>query len=243
MRGLGLWRRLVSHPKAFAAAQRVRKGLVALSAPTPQHRAWRAIDGDHSLRLQYDLGPDSIVLDIGGFAGQWASDIVAMYGCRVHVFEPVPAFAARVEQRFARNPLVTVHPYGLAAVGGFVGLAVSGDASSHVRAEQLGGEVVSVLLRTPAEVLRELGIDSVDLMKLNIEGAEYDLLDHLLDTGIIARIVELQVQFHAFVPDAERRRNELCLRLSATHQRTWCYEFLWENWRRRPVLEAATTSP
>jgi len=213
-----------------------------LSAPTPQHRAWRAIDGDHTLRLEYDLAPDSVVLDVGGFMGQWASDIVAMYGCRVHVFEPVPAFAARIEQRFARNPLVTIHRYGLGGVANVVPLAVSGDASSHVRTEQLGRAVISVRLRTPAEVLDELNIATVDLLKLNIEGAEYDLLDHLVGTDLIKRIVELQVQFHAFVADAERRRAALCRRLSATHERTWCYEFLWENWRRRAAVEAATVA-
>jgi FkbM family methyltransferase len=233
MPGVGIRRRLVSNQRFLGAAQHVRDKLVALSAPTPEHRAWREIDGDHTLRLEYDLTPESVVFDVGGFHGQWASDVVAMYGCRIHVFEPVPAYAESIERRFARNSLVTVHPYGLAASAGTARLAVSGEASSHVRATQLPGEIAEVPLRTPGDVMSELGLDMVDLVKLNIEGAEFDLVADLIATGLVERIIDLQVQFHPFVPDAARRLEELRRGLARTHQQTWSYDFLWESWRRR----------
>jgi hypothetical protein len=40
--------------------------------------------------LEYDLNADSVCIDIGGYEGQWASDIFGRYGCTIHVFEPVP---------------------------------------------------------------------------------------------------------------------------------------------------------
>src|SRR5947209_19219821 len=69
-------------------------------------RPWRDINGDRTLRLSYDLGPDSVVFDVGGFEGQWASDLFARYCCHIHLFEPVPAYADRIRSRFARNPKV-----------------------------------------------------------------------------------------------------------------------------------------
>jgi hypothetical protein len=42
------------------------------------------------MRLEFDPSPDGVVLDVRGYEGQWASDIFARYGCRIHVFEPVP---------------------------------------------------------------------------------------------------------------------------------------------------------
>lgn len=70
-------------------------------------------------------------------------------------------------------------------------------------------------------------------MKVNIEGAEFDLLAHMIDTGLMERVKELQVQFHAFVPDAQQRLDDLRGGLGRTHEQSWCYDFLWENWSRR----------
>ena len=228
-----LRRDVVSSPRAIAAGRWVRDRLTDLCAPMPEHREWRRIDGDHTLRLEYELTPDSVVFDVGGFRGQWASDLVAMYGCRIQVFEPVISYAQRIERRFAHNPLVTVHPYGLAGTAGEARIVVAGDASSHVRSGQLPGELQTVALRTPAEVLSELGLEQLDLMKVNIEGAEFDLLAHLIATGIVERIKDLQVQFHPFVPEARRRADDLRDGLRRSHEQAWGYDFLWENWSRR----------
>lgn len=215
----------------MASARLLRAAIERVSA-TPAHREWRRLDGDRTLRLEYDLTPASNVLDVGGFEGQWASDIVAMYGCRVEVFEPVPEFAARIERRFARNPQVTVHAAGLAPQDGSVTLSLAGDASSHARTAS-GAQTVTAPLRGVGAVIDALPGRAVDLMKINIEGAEYDLLDHLLDSGLIERVRDLQVQFHVFVPDAERRLERVRAGLARTHEQTYRYDFLWENWRRR----------
>jgi FkbM family methyltransferase len=222
--------RLLSDRRVVAGARLLRTAMERVST-TPAHREWRRIDGDHTLRLEYDLTPTSNVLDVGGFEGQWASDIVAMYGCRVEVFEPMPDFAARIERRFARNPQVTVHAAGLAPHDGSVKLAVSGDASSHARSDADGPAVEARLLGVGG-VIDALPGQTVDLMKVNIEGAEYDLLDHLAENGLIERIRDLQVQFHTFVPDVDQRLERVRRGLARTHEPTYRYDFLWENWRR-----------
>ena len=68
-------------------------------------------------------------------------------------------------------------------------------------------------------------------MKINIEGAEYDLLEHLIDTGLISNIHNIQVQFHDFVSNAEQRMIMLQKELEKTHGLTYQYPFVWENWR------------
>jgi FkbM family methyltransferase len=221
--------RLFSDRRFVGAVRGARAVVTWLSAPNPAVRRWRALEGDKTLRLDYDLSKDSTVLDVGGFEGQWASDIVAMYGCRVHVFEPVPEFAERIGRRFARNPLVTVHPVGLSSRDGTAAVAVAGDASSHLRP---GDSSMEIQLRDVESVMGELGCKQVDLMKVNIEGAEYDLLDYMIARGLISRIRDLQVQFHVFVPNAVERMNAIRAALEATHYPTYQYDFLWENWRR-----------
>src|SRR5438128_100809 len=79
--------------------------------------SWFKSQGDRTYRLDYALSEQSVVFDLGGFEGQWASDIFAMYMPRIYVFEPVPSFVAKIKHRFRNNPKITVHPFGLAKEG------------------------------------------------------------------------------------------------------------------------------
>ncbi len=197
----------------------------------PQDRrveAWVRDGGDRTLRLDYDLDENSIVFDLGGYEGQWASDVFARYRCAVHVFEPVPEFAERIAARFTRNPRILLHRFALAAEHGAATITVDADRSSlHGGA----GRPVPIALVRADDFLREHRIVRVDLMKINIEGGEYDLLEHLIEAGLVPRIRDLQVQFHDFVEDAARRMAAIQRRLAETHAPTYQYPFVWENWR------------
>ena len=195
-------------------------------------RAWEAAGGDKTLRLDYPLDSRSIVFDVGGFEGQWASDIFARYLCRIHVFEPMADAAHAIARRFAGNPHVTLHPVALGARAGAGQLTVDGDGSSlHLPGEKR----IAVQVVTPEQVFAEQKIDEVALMKLNIEGAEYDLLDHMIDGNLVARVRYIQVQFHSTIPDAERRMREIQSRLAKTHRPMFQYRFVWESWERLPA--------
>lgn len=200
--------------------------------PNPQrdlHAAWLGSDGDKTLRLDYRLSKDDIVLDVGGFEGQWASDIYARYRCRVHVFEPVPQFAQKIAKRFALNPDITVHSIGLGAQQDIGTVSVSGDASSFYLDGTSKEQVPIIAMQDWCE---RHDVEEIALVKINIEGGEYPLLDHIIDTKLIKRIRELQIQFHEFVPDAQSHMERIQRRLLETHGPTWQYRYIWENWKR-----------
>jgi len=88
---------------------------------------------------------------------------------------------------------------------------------------------VSVKLVGIGELLHEQKIVKIDLMKVNIEGGEYELLEFLVESSLICQIRDLQIQFHDFVPDAERRMHSIQRSLERTHRQTWSYQFVWEN--------------
>lgn len=213
-----------------SAAARV-DGEVHQSPVEKRVQTWVDCDGDATLRLDYPLGPASIVLDVGGFKGQWASDIHGRFGCRVFVFEPVPEFATNLVRRFEMNPAIEILPFGLGGQTRDAALWVQGDGSSVVLRES--DEAIPVHLVAASEFLRNRGLAPVDLIKVNIEGGEYELLDHLMNEGLISTISHLQVQFHDFVPDAAARRDMIIRRLNSTHQCQWSYPFVWESWSLR----------
>lgn len=189
---------------------------------------WFADNGDRTLRLDYDLDMDSLVFDLGGYVGQWASDIYSMYRCTIHVFEPVPEYAAGIRRRFSRNSDIYVHQFGLAGQSQTTRIGLDGDGSSILKP---GRKAVEIELVRASDFLEQNAVRQIDLMKINIEGAEYDLLEHLIQSGIVPKIKNIQVQFHDFVPDAERRMRCIQAGLACTHELTYQYPFVWENWR------------
>ncbi len=189
---------------------------------------WFKDQGDSTLRLNYELDAGSLVFDLGGYRGQWTSDIFSMYCCTIHVFEPVIEFADRIEQRFFRNEKIFVHKFGLSNKNQKVQLAVSETSSSLYKQ---GNDMREVRLVRAIDFMQENYTQKIDLMKINIEGGEYDLLEHLIDSGFVKTIKNIQVQFHDFVPEAERRMPMIQSELKKTHCLTYQYPFVWENWR------------
>ena len=192
-------------------------------------RRWRADQGDSKLRLDYDLRPDSLVFDMGGYEGQWAHDIHSRYGCRVFIFEPVKAYADAIAARFVGNDAIKVYPCGLAGATREETIGLCSDGSSVFRQSD---KTEPIQLIDVAQWFADHQVSDAALMKINIEGGEYELLEQMIKTGLAPRIRNFQVQFHDLAPDSEARMQAIQHGLQATHVPTYQYKFVWENWRR-----------
>jgi FkbM family methyltransferase len=177
--------------------------------------------------------PGGVVLDVGAYDGAWAEGVLAHGPARVISFEPDPSGLAKLRARLGDRPEVEVCPFGLAAADATLTLALEGPGSTLYAdgAGTFGATTVEV--RDADAALRELGVGDVELLKLNIEGAEYDVLDRLLDADWLPRCRHVLVQFHEWHPRAHPRRRAIRARLAETHDEVWCYPWIWERWERR----------
>ncbi|MBL0727342.1 FkbM family methyltransferase [Piscinibacter sp. HJYY11] len=192
-------------------------------------RAWFATRGDQTLRLEFpELDADSTVLDLGGYKGDWTAEIHQRYGSNVYVFEPIKGYHDNICARFAAHPKVKPCQFGLGAQDATLDMGHSADGTGAFMKASVSE---SVTLVEAAKFLREHRIERIDLLKINIEGGEYDLLEHLIETGDIKKVRRLQVQFHDFVPNAIALRASIVEKLQATHRQSWCYYFVWEEWK------------
>jgi FkbM family methyltransferase len=189
---------------------------------------WLKVQGDKTHRLDYDLDENSLVFDLGGYEGQWSSDIFARYCCNIYLFEPVPNFAEKIQERFKANTRIRVYNFGLAETTKSIKIYIDKDCSS---AFKNGKEVRKVQLIKASEFFEDKLIQKIDLMKINIEGGEYELLLHLIESGWISKINNIQVQFHDFIDNAEIIIKEIQKKLAKTHYLTYQYPFVWENWK------------
>lgn len=189
---------------------------------------WRLRRGESTLRLRYDLGPDSLVFDVGGYRGEFAEKIASRFDCRIHVFEPLEEYCREIRRRLGGNPKVAINQFGLADRTEDRTISVDEAASSVIKA---AGKVVQIRLVDIHEYASKLDAPRIDLIKINIEGGEYALLSRMHATGLIPRCRDIQIQFHDFVPGAVALREDLRRMLSQTHELTYDYYFIWENWR------------
>lgn len=191
---------------------------------------FRAEKGTDRLSDLSFLKDGDVVLDFGGFHGEWTALALSFAHVTSHIFEPHPAFFDRLQRRFAEMSNVHVHNFALAAEDGQMFLSDAGDASSSVNSAErsLAAPVVSV-----DRFFADTGLDEVALAKINIEGGEYDLLPALADAGLMPRIARLHVQFHLFAPEFVARREAVREALQRTHDCIWQYPFVWEEWQRR----------
>ena len=109
-----------------------------LTTQSRRCRSWFHIEGDSTLRLEYPLNKDSVVFDLGGYKGQWTSDIFSKYCCNVYVFEPVMAFYETIKKRFQHNKKIRTFPFGLAEENKKVVLSVDKDRSSMFKGSDEG---------------------------------------------------------------------------------------------------------
>jgi FkbM family methyltransferase len=192
---------------------------------------WKADDGEE-LRYRFpELGCESVVIDLGGYEGSWAERLTSYYNVHMHVFEAHPGFASALQKAMAGRKKTTVHPVALASANGTFSLTEDGDGS---RADATG-KIVCKSVEAKA-YLTAIGVEKIDLLKINIEGGEYDILPHLIDMDLISNVKILQVQFHRYSEADERARDDIIRRLAVTHERTWNYDFVWEDWRLRSSL-------
>lgn len=155
------------------------------------------------------FGRDTIVYSFG--IGEDASFDVALidrFGMDVHAFDPTPKSIVWVkEQNFSSQ--LRLYEYGLAAFDGNVSF-MPPENPNHVSHTILDrpetkNQSISVPVKRLKTIMRELGHDHIDLLKMDIEGAEYDVIDELAVSGI--RPHQLLVEFHHRFPNVGVRKS------------------------------------
>jgi FkbM family methyltransferase len=196
----------------------------------PQFQEWFAAKGDLTHRLNYPLNEDSIVLDLGGYQGDWSQKIWDKFKCHILIFEPIPSLAEDIKQKFSKNKKIKVFNFGLSSETKKLNINFSNDGSSFNT--NIGGPTIECEVRSIVEFLKEEKIDKIDLIKINIEGDEFPVLFSLLENDLIGIFDNIQVQFHTFVDNCYQLREEIQKKLEETHHITYNYDFVWENWKK-----------
>ena len=147
------------------------------------------------------LSDQSMVLDLGANVGGFASQLISRIGCRVIAVEPEQANFEAIPD----HP--KLYKLRVAAGGkcGRFGVCISSDPTGHrLNAEAEADANVAteqvVTMHDFSSLVALTGAQRIDLMKVDIEGCEWDWLDTISDEQLLA-IGQVTIEFHDFVPE------------------------------------------
>ncbi len=109
--------------------------------------------------------------------------LIERFGCTVHAFDPVPEAARYAASVSEREPRFLFSPLGLWSSDGtlrFYENAEPGFVSRSATNMHNTGSYAEAEVRSVDSLMAELGHEHVDLLKLSVEGSEYEILDDLL---------------------------------------------------------------
>lgn len=156
------------------------------------------------------LGPGSVVIDGGSHRGEFSAEIHRRFGSRCILVEASPLLAAELQP-----PLNgTVVHAALSAGDGtarFVFRPNPEGGGILPHETDPGGQTSEVQTLSLATLLQQQAVSRVDLLKLDIEGAEFQLLEKTPDP-VLSGIAQITVEFHDFLPAFQGRGLFECAR-------------------------------
>lgn len=147
-----------------------------------------------------------VIMDLGGNIGAFSTWVKALNPesiLSLHIFEPHPGNISVLRDNLNRNGLrdAEVHEVAVAGKSGTVDLDVSTgfDAFSIATTSRNMMTIKALSIR---DFLAEKRLDQVDLLKMDVEGAEFEIIENDLEV-IAATVSRLVVEFHG-APDSRR---------------------------------------
>ena len=130
--------------------------------------------------------------------------LIEKYGLKVFAFDPTPKSIDWLnQQKLPEN--FKAFPLGIASYSGNADFFLPKNenyVSASMTTKQ-SDNFVSVKVKTLADIAEELGHTTIDILKMDIEGAEYGVIDDILKSGI--KIHQLLIEFHhRFHPEGSK---------------------------------------
>lgn len=169
------------------------------------------------------LGQESLCIDCGANVGTVTLKMAAT-GAIVHAFEPDPWSYSRLETATKQLKNVRLHRKAVGARTGWIDLFRSREFSSSPEAASLAssimkrtscsyGSSVKIEVTSLTDFIFSLGRE-VDLIKIDVEGAECEIIEDLIDTGALSKVRFIFVETHELqFPELLERTEALRSRL------------------------------
>lgn len=179
-------------------------------------------------RYDYQLSENSVVIDGGGYNGDFSKKIFDLYKCNIFIFEPYEFYYSKLKKFFKNNNKISVFSEALSNENKNVYIVKSGDETFISNSNKDNNSIVKSI--SIISFINQNNLKKIDLLKLNVEGAEYSILEDILNSDLQKRFVNLQIQFHRSFEN-KNRYNQIKNKLEKKYKLIWRYPWIWESWK------------
>jgi FkbM family methyltransferase len=165
------------------------------------------------------FGPSPVLVDLGANVGRFSAEFLARFpGAEVILAEGDPYLVELLLREFGREGRVRLFQ-------GLVGAESRRDVSFHLCRVPEGNSIhqrfgetwtpgetreIRVEMISLPDLLARAGCDRVDLLKMDVEGSEWEILEHFSDREA-SLVQQLSVEFHDFMDPSLLPRTERCV--------------------------------
>ena len=156
--------------------------------------------GDHGWVVDYSkLNSNSVVYSVGvGSNIDFDLALIEELKLAVYAFDPTPRSIEWIKKQSLSKSFKFI-PVGLGSNDGEMEFfPPRKESSTHFspidRYDNLGVETIKAPVKTLKSLAQEFGHQTIDLLKMDIEGAEYDVIDNLEEQEV--EINQILIEFH-----------------------------------------------
>lgn len=181
------------------------------------------------LVIMHEPIPESgIVIDVGTYKGEYVDLITKRFNCNVFCYEPDPQLYRNLVSRFEAFPKISISNTAIGNTGvRKLYLSKNGLANSFYPEWAKSKLSIDVTVQLLSSLVKNLA--KVDILKLNCEGAEYEILDDLIENNLLDRFGEILLQFHK----TENKRRKWALEDKLEEKFNRVYDYKIQLWKKR----------
>ena len=186
-----------------------------------------ACGGETKLRYDYPLNECSLIIDLGGYVGDFSKRMYEKYNCNIEIYEPIEALYNTCVNKFNGIDKIKVFKLGVTNSCGYTTINLMEDGST-IFGNSNKYETIQLI-----DILKVIDGRTIDLLKINVEGPEYEIMEAIINNNLCRNVKNFQIQFHDFdyIKSPIERRDFIRSVLQTTHEITYDFPFVWENWK------------
>lgn len=140
-------------------------------------------------------------------------EMINRFGLNVYAFDPTPKSIQWVKDQNLPKEFI-FEPYGLVAESGEIEFTlpensnyVSGSIHNILGSK---GNTIRVPVKNLEEIMKSFSHTHIDILKMDIEGSEYDVIDFIIDKKIPVK--QLLVEFHHRFPKIGIAKSQMAIK-------------------------------
>jgi FkbM family methyltransferase len=160
---------------------------------------------------QESISPQSVIYSFGiGEDTSFDEEMIRLFGVKIFAFDPTPRAIKWIKKK--NNKKIIFSSYGIDIENTervfFMPKNPTFVSGSLVKTDNVGEEYIKVKVKNLETIMKEKGHNKLDVLKIDIEGSEYEILEQVLEKKI--QIDQILVEFHdRFVKKGTLRRRKL----------------------------------